>query len=510
MDDREIELKLAPAPEDMARIAQSPALTEGRLGAPTAKALHSTYFDTPDFVLAARGIALRVRRTGSGFVQTVKTSGSGSGGLMDRDEWEAPVTSETPDADHMRRTGLPLLADDVVTALLVPVFTTEVERTLIRLGGEDWEIEAALDTGAVTAGDEREALCEVELELKRGRPAHLFALAARVQEAAPARPLNLSKSERGFRLAAGKALAPAKSKAPPLSPDMTVAQAFQTIARACLDHFMTNERCLLAGGPPEAVHQMRVALRRLRSAIKVFRKVLEGPDLDRVRADMRDMLEHLGPARDSEVFLAEIIDPVAAEYPDDDGMKLLRAHWERDRDAKAAAALSAVRRPAHGIAVLNLGRWIETGDWLGPPGAPPRRRLNEPVTDFARRRMDKAVRRLIKEGGESLSRLSPEDRHAIRIRGKQVRYAGEFFAALAPRKQTKLFLAELSELQDALGALNDIAVAGPKLTACGAELHLARAAGLVAGRLQSRRPDLIAEADKCWRRWRAIPQPWRD
>lgn len=502
-DNREIELKLALTPEDMSRILARPCLTNGRLAEPASKHLASIYYDTPDFALAAQGIALRVRRTGSGFVQTVKTAGTTVSGLFDRDEWEVPLSKPEIDVEQLRLTGLAAFAEEDLDERLSPVFSTEVERTVVRLGGDGWEVEAALDHGAVLAGDRREDIAELELELVSGSPAHLFQLAARILEESAARPLCLSKSERGYRLAAGKTSAIVKAKAPTLASDQSVATAFQAIARSCLEHLMLNERCLLATGAGEAVHQMRVAMRRLRSAIKVFKAITAGPELERVKDDLRWLLAHLGPARDAEVFLSEIVEPVLVAHPDDAALAALRAHWQKDREAKLAAALAAVRSRRYAAMILNLGRWTETGDWLRP-----RKRLGEPVGAFAARRVDKAVNRLLKEGGESLSRMSPEDRHAVRILCKQVRYAGEFFASLVPRKTTKVFLAELSELQDILGQLNDIAVAGPKLSGRAAEAGSSRAAGLVAGWHQSRRTTLLANADKAWKRWRAMPVPW--
>ncbi|ARJ67792.1 hypothetical protein WV31_20100 [Magnetospirillum sp. ME-1] len=504
-DNREIELKLALTPEDMARILARPCLTHGRLAEPVSKHLASIYYDTPDFTLAAQGIAVRVRRTGSGFVQTVKSAGTAISGLFDRDEWEVPLATPELDLEQLRLTGLGAFAEETLGDRLSPVFSTEVERTLVRLGGDGWEVEAALDRGALLAGDRREDIAELELELVGGSPAHLFQLAARILDDAAARPLCLSKSDRGYRLAAGKASAIVKARAPVLAPDQNVAIAFQAIARSCLEHLMLNERCLVATGAGEAIHQMRVAMRRLRSAIKVFKSVTDGPELERVKGDLRWLLAHLGPARDAEVFLAEIVEPVLAAHPDDAGLAALRAHWQKDRETKLAAALAAVRSRRYAAMILNLGRWTETGDWLAP-----RKRLGEPVGTFAVRRVDKAIRNLLKEGGESLSRLSPEDRHAVRIRCKQVRYAGEFFASLVPRKTTRVFLAELSELQDILGQLNDIAVAGPKLSGRTAEAGSSRAAGLVAGWHQSRRTTLLANADKAWKRWRAMPVPWNE
>jgi len=508
MDGREIELKLALAPEEMARIAARPCLNTGRLADPVSKRLSSIYYDTPDFTLAAQGIAARVRRTGKGFVQTVKSAGTNVSGLFDRDEWEVPLAAADLDYGQLRLTGLAAFADESLTERLSPVFATEVERTILRLGGKDWEVEVALDRGTVEAGDRREEICEVELELVRGTPAHLFQLAARIMKEVAAHPLCLSKSERGYRLAAGKSSPVVKAKMPVLTSAMTVEEAFRAIARACLEHLMLNERCLLATEAGEAVHQMRVAMRRLRSAIKVFKSITAGPDLGRVKDDLRWLLAHLGPARDAEVFLSEIVDPVLAAHPDDAGLIALHTHWSKDRETKLAAAIAAVRSRRYAAMILNLGRWVETGDWLGPPGGPPPKRLAEPVAAFAARRVGKAVRSLLKEGGEALSRLPPEHQHAVRIRCKQVRYAGEFFAPLSPRKGTKLFLAELSELQDVLGQLNDIAVAGPKLSGRGAEAGSSRAAGVIAGWHQSRRTALLGDADKAWKRWRALPVPW--
>ncbi|KIM00389.1 Adenylate cyclase [Paramagnetospirillum magnetotacticum MS-1] len=508
MDGREIELKLALAPEDLARIAQRPCLSAGRLAEPTSKRLSSIYYDTSDHILASQGIAVRVRRTGSGFVQTVKTAGTSVSGLFDRDEWEVPLASPDLDAEQLRLTGLAAFADGELADLLTPVFSTEVDRVLIRLGGEGWEAEVALDRGALVVGDRREEISEVELELVSGTPAHLFRLATHIQAETAARPLCLSKSERGYSLAAGKTAPVVKAKAPILTPAMTVEESFRAIARACLEHLMLNERCLLATEAGEAIHQMRVAMRRMRSAIKVFKAVTEGPDLERIKDDLRWLLAHLGPARDADVFLSEIVDPVLAAHPGNAGLIALRAHWRKDRETKLAAAISAVKSKRYATMTLNLGRWVETGDWLTPSHGGARRRLAEPIATFAAGRVGKVVTRLLKEGGETLSRLSPEQRHAVRIRGKQVRYAGEFFASLVPRKSTKVYLSELAELQDVLGKLNDIAVAGPKLSGRGAGAGSSRAAGLIAGWHQSRRATLLNDADKCWKRWRALPLPW--
>lgn len=516
MDGREVELKLGLAPEDMERLRLRPCFDAHCQGPPKTRRLTSVYFDTPDFALAAAGISLRVRAVDSGHVQTVKTVGTSTSGLFSRDEWETTLESADPAPHHLLATGLAPFNDSDLIDRLVPVFTTHIDRTVYRLaggGGEDgiaWEVEAAFDQGEVVAGAQSEAICEVELELHDGSPDRLFALARQVLEAVPARPLVSTKSDRGYRLAAGRINAPVKAKAPPLTPDLTVSEAFQQIGRSCLDHLLINERCLLTTGNGEAVHQMRVALRRLRSAIKVFRPILDGPQLAEVKTDLRWLLAHLGPARDSEVFLTEIIDPVVALHPNNSGLEVLRSYWQDDHTAKLAIASEAVRSHRFAVLALKLGEWIETGAWLGCPGEAPRRKLAAPISPFAMARLGKSVRKLLSVATESLGRLSPEEQHLVRIQCKQVRYAGEFFASLVPRKHMKVFLAELAELQDVLGRLNDIAVATPKLTGKHVEGGRAKAAGLVAGWHQSRRAALVSEAEKAWKRWRACPQPWTD
>jgi len=516
-DGREIELKLGMAPDDLARLSFSPPLASPALDPPSARQLASVYFDTPDFALSRAGVALRIRRSGDRVVQTVKAPGSGAAGLFDRPEWEIARPGPGLDLDHLRATGLAPFVDDALIARLQPIFSTEIHRTTYRLSGAaghdagesetGWEVEAALDFGRVVAGDRSEPICEVEFELVRGEPRRLFDLARQLLESVPARPLTLSKSERGVRLASGDGLRPVKARVPALNPRQGVAEAFQAIARSCLDHLLVNEQCLLATGDGEAIHQMRVALRRLRSGLRVFRPVVDGPRLAEIALELRWLLEQLGPARDAEVLRAEILAPVRNAAPDDAGLAALDAAAGRDLAGRLDVAVAAVRDRRFAALVLDLGAWIESGDWLGRPGAPLRPRLAAPITPFALRRLGKASRRLLREGGEDLARLSPEQRHQVRIRGKQARYAAEFFSALLPRKAVSGFLEDLGGLQDALGRLNDIAVALPRLAAL-PDPQAAQAAGRVAEWHRAREADLLAEAARAWRRLRQRDLPW--
>lgn len=504
MDGDEIELKLALSPEGLERLRRHPLVRTHTQGRPVTRPLTSIYYDTPDFALARAGVTVRVRVVGHRNVQTVKARGSRAAGLFARREWEAPVASKTVDVPMLRATGVPVLVEGDAAERLVPVFRTEIRRTARILAGDGWRLELALDHGSVRAGELSEEICEVELELLEGNPGHLFTLARSIVAAVPARLTTLSKSDRGYSLASGRPPAPVKARPVVVGREMSVAQGFQTVARNCLEHLLANEASLLAGDG-EAIHQMRVALRRLRSAVKVFRRVVNGPQLDELSGQTRWLLDHLGPARDGDVFLDEIVEPVVARYPGNPALAALRGRWRDVRDDAVATAVAAVADRRFTEILLAAGAWVEAGDWLGGD----QDTLDARLGPFAAAVLSKRHRRLLKAGGRRLAELGASDLHRVRILGKQMRYAGEFFAPLHPGKAARGFLASLAELQDVLGALNDIAVAEPRLVAGQLDGDQAWAAGVVAGWHEARRPALLETAEAAWRRFRKLEPFWR-
>lgn len=503
MDGTEIELKLAVERKSLERLRRLPALKPLRDGRATTRTLWSTYYDTPDRRLALAGITVRVRRVDGGLVQTVKTAGDRASGLFARREWEVPVAAATPDPAALAATGLPLLAEEGLAATLVPVFTTDIRRTLHVLSGEDWQAEMAVDVGELRAGDRHEEVCEVELELRAGTPAHLFAVARRIAEGVPVRLLTLSKSDRGHALAEGRARRAVKAPPLVLGDGMTRADAFRAIARNCLHHLLANQAPLLENGDGEAVHQMRVALRRLRSALKIFRPLVAGPRLTLLRTEMAWLLAALGPARDAEVFLEEIIEPVLSGHPGHDGLMALRDHWRQQWSADLSAAHAAVAERRFALLLLDLGAWVEDGEWQRAATA------SRPLRPFATKVLDRLMDRMEAAGGKRLDRLSPPALHRVRIIGKQLRYAGEFFAALYGKGTARDTLTVLARLQDALGEINDIAVAAPRLATCHHMGDAAWAAGVVAGWHEARRPNLLDTAGTLWRDLRKRRRFWK-
>jgi len=208
---QEIELKLALPPEGPERLRRHP-----RLAALPAedRTLANTYYDTPDGALEAARVALRIRDTGKGRVQTLKTTGNGQGGLSVRGEWEWPIDENRLDLDGLKTLAPMQALGDETLAALAPRFATDFARRTWIVDGEQGRIEVALDDGEVRADGRRATIRELELELKDGDPAALWALAEEFAASVPLRPATASKAARGASLGEGRWSLPAAGDDP--------------------------------------------------------------------------------------------------------------------------------------------------------------------------------------------------------------------------------------------------------------------------------------------------------
>ncbi len=440
----EIELKLALRPADIDAVI-------GLLGSePIRVDQRATYYDTPDRLLAGCGIALRIRTANGRAVQTMKAAGRGAAGLFARGEWESAVALDAaPTIDAATPLGI-VLRDRARD--LAPAFTVTVERLVWQHDHAGAQIEIALDRGVVAAADRHSDLCEVELELKNGEPAALFALARRIDVIAPVRLGVLTKSERGYRLldAARGAIKPEPLA---LAPDTTAAGAFEAAAFSCIGQFRLNEDLLMGGRQGggqhgAALHQARVALRRLRSALSIWRPLLTDPLALRLGAELRWLSGVLGAARDLDVLIERLA-------PGD-----LRDRLTAERMAAYAAVNAALASSRSRAALLGTAEYVATGAWHRDPVIAALR--DEPVASFAAVTLAR-LRRKVERGGRNLVTATDEQRHDLRKDAKKLRYAAEFLAAAfetgKQRRRHRRFVAALGRLQDQLGALNDLATA---------------------------------------------------
>jgi inorganic triphosphatase YgiF len=464
----EIELKLTIDPAHVERLRCNHVLTSMVQGKPRRHKLHNVYFDTPEQDLLRAGFALRLRRMSGRWVQTVKGGGSAEGGLHRRNEWEWPVQGGNPEPAPRTAPELAQLLTPELLARLRPLFVTDFWRTAWQLRtAQGAEIELVLDQGEVHAGDRCQPISEVELELKTGEAASLFEVALAIHNQVPLWVEDLCKAQRGYLLCSGETPPPRMAQPVALTPEMPIALAFQHIAGECLAQLQGNVAKL--GQDPEYLHQARVAVRRLRSALSLFGVVLPKTIADVVK-ELRWLMGYLGPARDWDIFITQTLPQIAEQLPDSRALARLQANAAELRDARRQAALEAILSQRYTTLILTLG--LQLARQAEPPGE------SVALGEFATQTLTRQ-HKLVRHKGRRHATLNTGERHALRIAAKKLRYAAEFFAGIYPHKRACLYLAALAALQDVLGALNDAAVTQRLL----AELPEPRgqAAGIVSG-----------------------------
>ena len=450
----ETEIKLALPPAAQRAFLRHSLLREGERLPP--RKLLNVYYDTPALDLHREGVALRARRQGRGWLQTVKRAGEAAGGLAVRPEWEQPYRGRFDFAAIDDAPLRALLERHRVRSRLAPVFETVFTRLAWRLAPAPGSaVLLVLDRGWIEAGDRREAISEVEIELERGDPAHLFSLARALAADLPVQPEIRSKAERGYRLGQDIPLSPLKAAPVTLKAAQRPLEAFRAIAAACLAQLQWNALGA-AEADPEYIHQMRVALRRLRSALRTFRPALPEGFEAAVVPSIRVLARSLGHARDWDVLAGEIVGPAREFFVDDARLATLAASVARARGQAREAARAALASREQALFLLDFAARLHAA-----AGAP----MDGDLAGFAPRRLDRLHRRAM-----ALARAAREDDpaglHALRIGVKRLRYAIEFFAPLYPARKVRAALGALTALQDSLGALNDLSRAGPLLMQC--------------------------------------------
>jgi triphosphatase len=443
--DREIELKFLIPPE-AAVLAITLLKGEGAV-----RQLDATYFDTSDHALRKAGFGLRVRDGEGGRKQTLKSASAG--GVFSRGEWEEAIAGPGPDRDALGRTPAAAMLDGEA---LAPVFTTRVERTvrLVRVG--EAVIEAALDRGELSAQGRRAPVCELELELKSGPALALFDLARDLAKRVPLRLSLVSKAERGYGLALGGGEAVPRRPTVALSPKASVAEALQALGHADLAHLCAALEALRDRPEPDGVHQARVAARRLRALLKIFKPLAQDEAARGLDEELDWLAGEFDAARDLDVFVGDIWGEAksgTAFGGREDFERALQAARANAYLRMEAAVESARARDV----LLEAAAWLESGAWTIDPALA---EIRDGRADaFAGKVLDHR-RKQVKTRARDFRDLDAHARHRLRLKGKTLRYAAEDLASLFPDhpKRAEQFIAASKAVQDTLGALNDRSV----------------------------------------------------
>lgn len=503
----EIELKLTVASDRLADFNDAPIIAANARNKGTRKHLKAVYYDTPKRALRRDGFSLRVRQSGARFTQTVKAE-FGNDALR-RGEWEASVPSMAPDI----ALAMPLVSDKLRADLerhpVEAVFSSDIHRHQRLVDLPSGIIEVAFDHGHLTSGDRSMPVSEIELELKSGSPSAIWELALRLAEHGSVKPSIRTKSARGFDLAADT---PPRAPKPPklrLDPSTSLDEAFSEILGSCLLHLLQSLPAAEDGRDPEGMHQLRVALRRLRSALDLMRSVVSLNKLDLMRAEAKWLAASLSGARDWDVFRQETLRTVADGCPSVAGFDRLAELADQRRATcydKARLAL-ADRRCQY--FVIGLGAWIEARGWRSDVAPEGLAQLAEPAINFARNILSAQHAKMLKRGRRFKS-LPTEERHRVRLAAKKLRYVADFLLPLCgQRKSARRFSRRLADLQQELGIYNDMATTTSLLADVDeGSTGSGMAAAAIAGWQAHAMVGIEARLLKAWSEFTAAKVPW--
>lgn len=492
----EIELKFqVPA----AQRAAVDAAVAGRTGLPRTR-LQAAYVDTSDRALAAAGLALRMRREGRQWVQTLK--GAAADG-MTRLEHNVPRGggAAVPAIDPALHAGTPV--GDALAALLVGrgpdalavLYRTDIVRRARALRTPYGRVELAFDAGRIQAGARHVGVCELEIELLAGSSVAVLDTARRWLPRYGLWLDTRSKAERGDLLARDEPMAaPRQATAVRLAREPGPESAWQAVLRSCADQIHVNASQIASGThAPEHVHQLRVGLRRLRSALQLFKDL----GADAALGDAAAVLfRRLGGARDAVViegeFAAELIaamrvagvagEALVAASPGADvsPADMLR---ETANQALMLDLLAAMHAPVAAIEAATGAASDTTADPAAPDTAPALR-------DALAQRLNRWHRQVLADLAR-FDGLDDASRHRLRKRAKRLRYAAEFCGSLFERRVLGRYLKVLRALQERLGAISDVVMA---MQAFARSRDTDPRAMFALGWLAARRERLIAEA----------------
>jgi len=498
----ETELKLRLPPEARGRIERLAALQGPRATPPREQHLVSTYFDTPDLALAGAGLTLRVRNGGGQRVQTVKSQADDHDVAAPRGEWEWPVETDRPDFTLLAQTPVAAGIDPAIAERLEPVVVTDIRRTTRMLQLDGAAIEVAIDEGRIRAGEAEDGVHEVELELKAGPVGELYRLALELHGQMQS-PLEVEpKAARGYRLRTGQAPQPVRISAPTLDGEVDLAGGLRQIFGTALRHLLANQPAA-SFGDVEGVHQMRIAIRRLRTAFVLFKPHLRSAEISQFEDELQRFGRMLGEARDWDVFCLETLPAALRHGTEESWRRLLGQAAEAERTAAHRRLREEFAGPALTGLALGLAAWIEgEAELLGDVARAER------LSAVAPPLLDRVARKLARRG-RHIGQRSGEELHDVRKSLKKLRYSVDDLAGLYPPKSVKAYLKRCKSLQKRLGGINDATVAATLAEGLGRERsELAAAVGDVTQWSAARRRKALRDLPDAWARFHEAAPFW--
>ena len=422
-----------------------------REGKTTRQRLRARYFDTVEGALASHGLIVRVRKEGRRWVQTAKGSTSD---LLERLEHNVNLTPPAgramPVADLTRHTGTPVgdrilqalkLKSDALLPPLIALYDTDVQRLTRRVEVEGSVVEIALDLGRIVSGSHSIALCELEVELKLGQAGHAVQVARDWCARHGLWLSTISKSGKGQRLGHASPLGPVVyATASEFDHRASAVQISVAVLQSCLVQVLGNAS-EVAGGSKDAdhIHQLRVGIRRLRTALGELPALVEGIDTA-WEGPLVEAFRALGRHRDYSHMVTSLLPQIAAAG----GPALQVQHDNKDIPDPGVA----IRMPAFQDALLGVIGFLHS---VVTANGSPNHKVAKKILEA---RLKKLRTQVVKDGKKFLA-LDEIRQHKVRKRLKRLRYLTEFSAPLFAARQTRAFVTSMKPVQNALGHYND-------------------------------------------------------
>jgi inorganic triphosphatase YgiF len=447
----ETELKLRIAPEHLEILKRHPFLRSISCGRAISRKLYSIYYDTPGLELSHQKMALRLRRVGNQWLQTLKGGGGVQAGLHQRNEWETPVAGEKLDFDALEKVGATHLSGPL-RKKVEPRFITDFTRSIRLVKFEGATVEIGLDSGEIRSGKSKHPISELELELKSGDPLQLFRLALALLDIVPLEIETTSKAEYGYRLKSP--IKPIVNKATILNinDETPIKDALQSMIWSCLFHLQANVPGAISNTKDEYLHQVRVALRRLRVVLDMTSKLCVDKELDSLSKHVADIGNELGRSREWDVFVTAILPSI---FKDGDAYACQRAlarESEMRRQLSHQLVGSILSTDDFQRTLLRFGAWMHGAYWKTFSNSESLFHNSEII-------LQGYVLKTLQRGQSVQENENNEQLHKLRIACKNLRYSSELFTSMSGIKTKTNQAKTLVKLQDILGKLNDNTVA---------------------------------------------------
>ena len=509
-----IEWDLSVSVEDAARLSRLKLLAPLRDGRARSRTVRLVWHDGPEASLAKDGLAL-VERRNSWRLERMRPSPLARPGTLWPPGMPAPLLAEAASLEELTALVARSVAGDPDTSPALPEpcmpwAAFEGRSLSLSLNFAHEAVEVAVLQGVIRTVMQEHPAARVRISGPSAATAAVaLLLAGEIDLSVP----RCSLADEALSAARGGVPAPRALGAPKLSRDFTVAEAFDRIVAHLTDVILYWAPLAAAGEDgPEPVHQMRVATRRLRSAISVFRRATASPSVAQADAGLKALAAALGPARDWDVFNDGIGAKIGLAFPrdQDDGHAVadLLAATQRQREAGYVALRRLVSAPEFRQLGIRLAALAATRPWEDEVDEDGRTALAMQLEIFAAMVLNRRWKRMFSEG-KDIEQLETPALHAIRLRAKRLRYAAEFFATLFPPKAARRFIQRLSELQEKLGTLNDGATAADLLqTLQGGGAERAFAIGTVRGYVAAIGAASRAGIADAWKKFRKQDPFW--